>query len=432
MSEVQCNIYRLLVQASGNDNDSDSSVQVPRQGNRRWENANLATSLPSLPSPSSRTDDECPLCEEDDRDLHEQQCCGFRSCNECLRRHMVFADQWRGCPNPECGAVLSAQDQSCLLEGFCCICAEGDERAPLLPIECGFGHEVHAECMQDHIAGFLRAKKFPLLCPAYELCKCPLPEKLVLECLSEDTTVETTVSPLTSLVATVAPQTVTAASQLLHQYYDLAIERATAAHRNHVQCPNPRCRQEIDLGPSSGARTPGSRAIHCGHCMQSWCGTCHQNAHEGMDCESFSELRMQWLQFVGSHSSSQAGELERQLRNHQNMIASERFKAQNMRHCPHCGLEVFRTDGCSDVTCGRDASDKGNKLHSNLGCGEHFNWNEARPYRAKVTVFTPTADATGDVFKPGLVLPPRLCRMCFEVCCWRGGCGLACYCIHAE
>ena len=60
-----------------------------------------------------------------------------------------------------------------------------------------------------------------------------------------------------------------------------------------------------------------------------------------------------------------------------------------MRHCPHCGLEleVYRTDGCSSVYCGRDASDKGNALHSNLGCGEQFNWHTARHYKAKVTAF---------------------------------------------
>ena len=62
-----------------------------------------------------------------------------------------------------------------------------------------------------------------------------------------------------------------------------------------------------------------------------------------------------------------------------------------MRHCPHCGLEVYHTDGCSSVYCGRDASDKGNNATSAtcLGCGEQFNWDTARHYKAKVTACEP-------------------------------------------
>jgi len=412
MSDVQCNIYQLLVQTSENHRASES-VPQESQGNED-------TSL--------RGDDreECPVCEEEDRVVHAQQCCGFQSCNDCLRRHMVIAGHWHGCPNPDCDAPTGAQDQSRLLEGYCCVCAESNDDAPFVQIGCGFDHEAHTKCLQDHIAGFLSNKKYPLLCPAFELCKCSLVEKLVLECLSSEDTKRGSDEPeVPPVAALVTPTAATAAASrststtatLLHKYYDLAIKQATTAHRNHVQCPNPRCGQEIDLGPSSGARSPGSRVIHCGHCRLSWCGSCHQNAHEGIDCESFSGLKMQWLQFVAKHSSCQAGELQRQLRNHEDLIASERFKGEHMRHCPHCGLEVLRTDGCSDVTCGRDATDKGNLLHSNLGCGEHFNWNEARRYKPKVNSFSPAPDTEGDMFESGLVLPPRLCRMCFKVRC---------------
>ncbi len=59
------------------------------------------------------------------------------------------------------------------------------------------------------------------------------------------------------------------------------------------------------------------------------------------------------------------------------MLADERFKAANVRYCPHCGLQCLRTDGCDTVTCGRDAEDKGNKIQYGKGCMKKFNWEAA-------------------------------------------------------
>lgn len=39
--------------------------------------------------------------------------------------------------------------------------------------------------------------------------------------------------------------------------------------------------------------------------------------------------------------------------------ADEAWKEANCKLCPHCGKTVYRVDGCSSMTCGRDAADKG-------------------------------------------------------------------------
>lgn len=60
--------------------------------------------------------------------------------------------------------------------------------------------------------------------------------------------------------------------------------------------------------------------------------------------------------------------------------ADERYKAANVRYCPHCGLQCLRTDGCDTVTCGRDAEDKGHKIQYGKGCMKKFNWETAARY----------------------------------------------------
>jgi len=57
----------------------------------------------------------------------------------------------------------------------------------------------------------------------------------------------------------------------------------------------------------------------------------------------------------------------------------EAWKEANCRLCPHCGKTVYRVDGCSTMTCGRDASDKGGGNRQD-GCGGSFNWRKAAPY----------------------------------------------------
>jgi hypothetical protein len=105
-----------------------------------------------------------------------------------------------------------------------------------------------------------------------------------------------------------------------------------------------------------------------------------------------------------------------------------RYKADHQKHCPHCGLLAQWTDGCSSMTCGRDASDKGGAIHSVLGCGKQFSWDTAPRYQARFQDFTASAGVGGGgggaagaadddpiaVRLTGVQLPARLCRLCFQ------------------
>jgi hypothetical protein len=59
--------------------------------------------------------------------------------------------------------------------------------------------------------------------------------------------------------------------------------------------------------------------------------------------------------------------------------ADEAWKEANCRLCSQCGRAVFKVDGCSTMTCGRDAADKGGGNRQD-GCGKTFSWTTAKPY----------------------------------------------------
>lgn len=448
MSVVQRNIYRLLLahsmhstapqrrrqqqqpgseasSAAAKSNSSPSSSTKPRS--RGWETVspNAAPTAAAVAAESAL--DECPMCEEEPA-TERQQCCGFSCCGDCFRGHLVHAEGWHSCPNPSCKVPLDATVTAKLLVDHCCVCGEGRAvgQPELRSVGCGYDHRAHDACLEQHLSVFIGRKKFPVVCPAFEVCKCPLPEATVLAVLdpkaSSSAVVSSPSTPATSSMVAAEiddhDPSVVARATALHKYYNLAIDHAAAAHPNRKECPNSLCAGVIDLGPLAGARVVGAGycGVKCNSCDTTWCAACWQPAHVGLDCEEFGKARGEWLDFVGRQGGAAAEDVAREMRNYRDMLASEEFKASNMRHCPHCGLEVFRTDGCSDVTCGRDASDKGNALHSNLGCGEHFNWDRARRYKAKVKPFVPSATAgSGDVAvrTDGVLVPPRICRLCF-------------------
>ena len=440
MSVVQRNIYRLLLMhavpstkqqpqssaiesapessAAAGSSSSPFSNNQPRS--RGWETTSSRRfAAPIAVDSGESVMDECPLCEEE-LATERQQCCGFSCCGDCFRGHLIHAEGWNSCPNPSCQVPLDAAVTAKLMADHCCVCGAGRAigQPELRPVGCGYAHQAHDVCLEKHLCVFIERKKFPVVCPAFDVCKCPLPEATVLAILDPKASSSAVRSPSTPAISMVEVDdpSVLARATTLHKYYNLAINHAAAAHPNHKQCPNSMCAGVIDLGPLAGSRVgAGFCGVNCSSCDTTWCAACWQPAHVGLDCEEFGKVRGEWLDFVGRQGGAAAEDVAREMRNYRDMLASEEFKAANMRHCPHCGLEVFRTDGCSDVTCGRDASDKGNALHSNLGCGEHFNWDRARRYKAKVKAFVPCAAGSGDVAvrTDGVLVPPRICRLCF-------------------
>ena len=85
---------------------------------------------------------------------------------------------------------------------------------------------------------------------------------------------------------------------------------------------------------------------------------CEQDAHVGLTCEQVKN-----------------GE-DNERRLIQNLVAA----GEDGRYgkCPQCEILIEKKDGCQDMVCGDNASDK-NQLPSRLrkgrGCGHHFKWH---------------------------------------------------------
>ncbi len=171
----------------------------------------------------------------------------------------------------------------------------------------------------------MRAKQHPVQCPAGQLCRCAVPEAVVLDALKGD-------------VAT------------LRAYYDAALDVARKTHGFLRPCPGQGCGKAIDMhahaqaqagGGSAGLRLSGSLGVHCEHCRQDWCSSCWLPAHAGVACEDFAGLKQRWMAFVAAQGRV-SEEVEAELRNFRDLCASEQFNASVMRHCPHCGLVTYK------------------------------------------------------------------------------------------
>ena len=136
----------------------------------------------------------------------------------------------------------------------------------------------------------------------------------------------------------------------------------------------------------------------------------------------FEKIKLEWMEFLASQENV-SEDVRAEMEKFRVLRLDEQYKADHQRHCPHCGLLAQWTDGCNQMTCGRDAADKGGKVHSQLGCGKNFNWDTARRYKARFQQFKASAgEAAAElcgssqaiVRLTGVTLPARLCRMCFH------------------
>ena len=142
----------------------------------------------------------------------------------------------------------------------------------------------------------------------------------------------------------------------------------------------------------------------CGKCNLRFCSACKKAFHYNAACDEILSYARQWAEWLEEgrpralerlaqlderfntalHAfNAQKVQHEADMRNrkaqYDQMLADERWKEQNCKHCPHCQFVVNKLDGCDHMVCGRD-------YHGNVmqgGCGRGFNWvNQARPYKA--------------------------------------------------
>ena len=95
-------------------------------------------------------------------------------------------------------------------------------------------------------------------------------------------------------------------------------------------------------------------------------------------------ITAEWVEFLASQSGRVSEAVQAEIQAFRSFVLDEAFKAENCRHCPHCGLAAIRELGCAAMTCGSDAQDKGGQVRANLGCRKQFDWDSARRYKALV------------------------------------------------
>jgi len=263
----------------------------------------------------------CSVC-EDRAAKHTLNCCGDRICNHCFVESMVHSKSFLECPF-RCGEAISSAVSADILKGHCVCCGNGlphsDADAPASPgtvhVRCGFDHRAHEKCFREYLSKSIKQREYPVTCPAGQVCKCFVAEATVLECLAGDELV-------------------------LRNFYDAAVDHATTNHGFHRQCPNPECGHAIDIGLASN-RVGLFRTVRCAQCTQEWCSNCWLTGHPGVACDEFKALKEHWMAFLASQDSI-SEELQTELKNFRDLCASEKFKADVMRHCPHCGLLTFK------------------------------------------------------------------------------------------
>eukprot|EP01043_Picozoa_sp_COSAG02_P017904 COSAG02_NODE_822_length_16778_cov_4.476168_8_plen_1538_part_00 len=134
------------------------------------------------------------------------------------------------------------------------------------------------------------------------------------------------------------------------------------------------------------------------------CDVCHTNScvlcasypyHHGCKCEDLDSLtstwhewcqrqRDQYLKKVGIEKQKfqmsqqrfqdRQAEITRLQQRHREHLQDEQYKAAHCRRCPHCDKVIQKLEGCSTITCGRDAQDKGGGNRQD-GCGRQFDFN---------------------------------------------------------
>lgn len=157
-----------------------------------------------------------------------------------------------------------------------------------------------------------------------------------------------------------------------------------------IACPKPGCEDYV-LAEMPGAK---ERCV-CPTCKFEFCSLCKQPFHYKLNCAEIGPATETWFNWINRDSAAFRRKLNKDRRIAQKKFsaavkAAERrfkdlqrdevWKEQHCRLCPHCNKVVYRVDGCSSMTCGRDAADKGGGNKQD-GCGRSFSWNRAKKYK---------------------------------------------------
>lgn len=197
----------------------------------------------------------------------------------------------------------------------------------------------------------------------------------------------------------------------------MAVDRLAAVGEVLVRCSRPECANAV-LFPSTGRQ-----CFRCADChAEPFCTRCRQAPyHFHAECGKVQPLREQWLSWLSGGRETYYGRARNAevvdqrnqalydgIARHNELQADERWKAENCRECPGCSRPVSKIAGCSSMKCGQ-AYHGGDQQP---GCGQEFNWERAKPYRACVQRIELPSLENAQVRGKGVFHPFVTCCLC--------------------
>ena len=287
------------------------------------------------------------------------------------------------------GDAFSLVTVAAIYQDYCLVCCQRLDSSASIRNSCAGLHAFCTACLRGCVVSMVRSHRVPR-CPRWRECRQQF------------------------IDAAIVDQLCAGDPASLAKFYDLNVENALAIHRFTRLCPRADCGATITIPPTAAGpgsehentnqfnpegmsdvsscddgededewdsfapHTPVSpgfstslvtsdRVATCEECDGRWCTLCWRCAHPGRDCQSAIAIEAKWLQFKELQTDVST-RMQQSIRQYADVLADERYKAKNVRYCPHCGLQCLRTDGCDTVTCGRDAEDKGHKIQYGKGC----------------------------------------------------------------
>ena len=246
------------------------------------------------------------------------------------------------------------------VEKDCLCCLETFSIENMYTLDCNKSHRVCFDCIKRSVQPAFEQRKLP---------RCPFGN----ECGHTLTLLEVT-------------QIFGKHSKYCGIYEELELENTLASNaKTYLPCPRPGCKDYCF------AERPGSKekAI-CPTCKFEFCSLCKDKYHYHLACAELSPTAERWFKWIQTDCAKFHGQYGKAMKavealkhaeqQFKNLQQDEAWKEKNCRLCPHCKKVVYRVDGCSSMTCGRDAADKGGGNRQD-GCGKKFNWNQAKRYK---------------------------------------------------
>ena len=313
-------------------NSTDLFDDVPSERLNRLDSDELATSL-GVPIEEARSLKYQQVLMEFKREREEEQ--SRRDAEIALR-------------------LANAVEKDCL----CCLETFSIEN--MYTLDCNKSHRVCFDCIKRSVQPAFEQRKLP---------RCPFGN----ECGHTLTLLEVT-------------QIFGKHSKYCGIYEELELENTLASNaKTYLPCPRPGCKDYCF------AERPGSKekAI-CPTCKFEFCSLCKDKYHYHLACAELSPTAERWFKWIQTDCAKFYGQYGKAMKavealkhaeqQFKNLQQDEAWKEKNCRLCPHCKKVVYRVDGCSSMTCGRDAADKGGGNRQD-GCGKKFNWDQAKRYK---------------------------------------------------